>query len=107
VHDRLADDPYVDASYIEVKIENGEVTLTGNVSSRDQKRRAEDVVEAISGVHNVENRIKVKQEHGNYADANQRRGNYTGNTSNLGDIGNESGTTNEIIRDTGNMKSNR
>jgi len=110
VHDRLSDDPYVDASDIEIKIENGEVVLTGNVSDRDQKRRAEDIAESISGVRNVENRIRVKQEHGQYADANNRRGNYsgyTGNTNDMSGIGNESGTTNEIIRNAGNMNGNR
>lgn len=105
VNDRLSDDPYVDASDIEVKVENCDVVLTGNVSDRDQKRRAEDIVESISGVHNVENRIRVRQEH--YTDSSQRRGNYTGTTNNMGGIGDESGTTNEIIRNTGNMNTNR
>jgi osmotically-inducible protein OsmY len=107
VHDRLADDPYVDASDIEVKVENCEVVLTGNVSDRDQKRRAEDVVESVSGVRHVENRLRVGQEHSGNANANQRRGNYTGTTNDVGGIGNESGTTNEIIRNTGNMNANR
>ena len=102
VHHRLVDDPYVDASDIEVKVEKCEVVLTGNVSDREQKRRAEDIVESISGVRHVENRLCVNQEHTAYA-SNQRRS-YTGNMS---DIGNESGTTNEIIRNTGNMNTNR
>jgi len=107
VHDRLADDPYVDASDIEVKVENGNLILTGNVYDRDQKRRAEDVVESISGVRDVENRIHVHQEHNSYADVNRRRGNYTGSTTDVGGIGNESGTTNEVIRNTGNMNTNK
>jgi hypothetical protein len=110
VHDRLADDAYVDASDIEIKVENGDVVLTGNVYSREQKRRAEDIVESISGVHNVENRIRVKQEHSSYASASQRSGSYsgyTGNTKDVGGIGGESGTTNEIIRNTGNMSTNK
>lgn len=105
VHDRLSDDPYVDASDIEVKVENCEVVLTGNVSDRDQKRRAEDVVESVSGVRHVENRLRVNREQTSYA--NQRRGDYTGNTNDVSGIGNESGTTNEIIRNTGNMNANR
>lgn len=59
VNDRLSDDNYVDASEIDVTVNNGEVTLSGTVHTRNEKRRAEDVVEAISGVKNVENRIKV------------------------------------------------
>ena len=59
VNDRLSDDPAVDASEIDVTVDNGEVTLTGTVNSRWEKRHAEDVVESISGVKDVENRLKV------------------------------------------------
>jgi osmotically-inducible protein OsmY len=62
VCERLTDDDYVDASNIEVKVEGSEVILAGTVRSKDEKRRAEDVVEAISGVRNVENRIRVEQD---------------------------------------------
>lgn len=106
VHDRLADDPYVDASDIEVKVENGNVVLTGNVPDRDQKRRAEDIIESVSGVRDVENRVHVHHEHATYADANRRRSDYTGTTSDT-NVGRESGTTNEIIRNTGNMSTNK
>ena len=61
VCDRLSDDDYVDASNIQVQIQGTEVILTGTVDSREQKRRAEDVVESISGVRNVENRIRIEQ----------------------------------------------
>jgi hypothetical protein len=57
---RLTDDAYVDASAIDVNVENGDVTLTGTVSDRFEKRRAEDIAELVSGVKNVENRIRVK-----------------------------------------------
>lgn len=57
---RLTDDAYVDASTIDVTVENGEVTLTGTVTDRFEKRRAEDIAELVSGVRNVENRIRVK-----------------------------------------------
>ena len=58
--DRLTDEYNVDASDIEVSVSNGEVTLTGFVLDRYQKRRAEDVAEHVSGVKHVENRIKVE-----------------------------------------------
>ena len=61
VCDRLSDDDYVDASNIQVQIQSNEVILTGSVGSREEKRRAEDVVESISGVRNVENRLRVDQ----------------------------------------------
>lgn len=61
VHDRLTDDPYVDASDIEVEVKGGEVTLTGRVDSRQVKRRAEDIAEAVSGVSHVQNNLRVQQ----------------------------------------------
>ena len=61
VNDRLSDDYYLDASDVEVAVENTEVTLTGTVRNRNDKRRAEDLAESVSGVTNVENRLRVKQ----------------------------------------------
>jgi len=61
VNDRLSDDYYIDASDVEVAVENSEVTLTGTVKSRTDKRRIEDIAESVSGVTNVENRLRVKQ----------------------------------------------
>lgn len=60
VNDRLTEDGYLDASEVEVAVNNGEVTLTGIVVSRHDKRRAEDIAESASGVNNVENRLRVK-----------------------------------------------
>jgi len=59
VCERLTDDHYVDASNIEVEVRDGEVTLTGSVESRDQKRRAENVADRLSGVKDVHNRLRV------------------------------------------------
>jgi hypothetical protein len=61
VNDRLSDDYYIDASDVEVAVQNSEVTLTGTVKSRSDKRRIEDIAESVSGVTNVENRLRVKQ----------------------------------------------
>ncbi len=61
INDRLSDDPFVDASDVDVSVSNGEVTLTGSVDHRSTKRRAEDLAESVSGVKNVENRIRVGQ----------------------------------------------
>jgi len=49
----------LDASDIDVKVQNGEVTLTAMVAEKDSKRRAEELAESVSGVTNVENRIRV------------------------------------------------
>lgn len=61
INDRLSDDPYIDASDIEVKVANGEVTLSGHTNSKEAKRRAEDIAESISGVREVENHVKVSR----------------------------------------------
>ena len=47
-------------SYVQVK--DGEVTLSGTVDDRDQKRRAEDVAESVSGVNDVTNNIRVSRD---------------------------------------------
>jgi hypothetical protein len=59
INDRLTDDPRVDASEVNVKVENGEVTLTGTVDDRKAKRRAEDIAESVPGVTHVENLLRV------------------------------------------------
>jgi osmotically-inducible protein OsmY len=59
INDRLSDDWFIDASDIDVTVQNGEVTLTGTVDERTAKRRAEDIAEAVSGVKHVENRLRV------------------------------------------------
>lgn len=62
VCDRLTDDWRVDASDVEIKVENGEVTLSGHVDSRQAKRRAEDCADDVSGVKHVQNNLRVKDE---------------------------------------------
>lgn len=57
--DRLTDDDMLDATDIDIEVHADEVILTGTVNNRMQKHRAEDLVESVSGVHNVENRLRV------------------------------------------------
>jgi len=61
VCDRLTDDPRVDAEDIEVRVNQGEVTLSGSVRSREEKRFTEDLIERISGVREVNNNLKVRR----------------------------------------------
>jgi len=70
VCDRLADDDMLDASDIEVNVNGSEVVLSGTVLSREAKRHAEDLVESVSGVRHVENRIRVGR-------ADELEGNFT------------------------------
>ena len=65
ISDRLTDDSFLDASDIEIKVDNCDVILSGSVNSRNAKRHAESLAESISGVKNVENRLRVKQENEN------------------------------------------
>jgi hypothetical protein len=69
VCDCMTDDPMLDASDVEVHVSSGVVTLTGTVSSRDQKRRAEDVAERVSGVKDVTNQLRVSREANGHAHA--------------------------------------
>ncbi len=68
VCDRIADDPHVDASELEVSVSNGEVTLDGTVDDRFAKRHTEDIVEDVSGVKHVQNNLRVR---GRQSDMNQ------------------------------------
>jgi osmotically-inducible protein OsmY len=60
VNEQLTQHSMIDASDIEVSVQNGEVTLRGHVDHRDAKRLAEDITESVFGVKQVNNQIKVK-----------------------------------------------
>ena len=51
----------VKATHIHVKTRRGIVWLTGSVPSADDKTRAQQVVEGVSGVHRVRNQLKVAE----------------------------------------------
>ena len=59
VYFRLTEDDFVDAGEILVNVENGVVTLTGEVPERRMKHRAEDLVAEIRGVRELHNHIRV------------------------------------------------
>jgi hypothetical protein len=59
VCERLTRHPEIDASEVEIRVNAGEVTLTGFVEDRYQKRVAEDIAEEVSGVNDVHNELKV------------------------------------------------
>src|SRR3712207_5795092 len=91
VNDRLTDDPHVDASEIEVSVHNREVTLTGTVNSRFEKRHAEDLAESVSGVAHVQNNLRVGQTAGSASsgglDSVSATGARGGTTGSLGPAG--------------------
>ena len=55
--------PFVDASDINVKVENGIVTLSGTVENRSAKKEAERSTENILGVVDIKNDLRII-EHG-------------------------------------------
>jgi hypothetical protein len=59
VCERLTDDDYIDASDVEVTVSDCEVALSGHVRTREQKRRAIDIAEDVSGVHHVRSGLKI------------------------------------------------
>jgi osmotically-inducible protein OsmY len=60
ISDRLTAHGLVDATDVEVRIQNAEVTLVGFVDSRDAKRAAEDCAEDVSGVREVHNHLRIR-----------------------------------------------
>ncbi len=60
IHARLTDDPSVDGTEIEVSVRDGEVTLSGSVAGRFERRRAEDIVDQVSGVRHVRNDLRPR-----------------------------------------------
>lgn len=61
VNQRLTEHPMIDATDIEVHVQNGEVTLRGHVDHREAKRIAEDITESVFGIKELTNQIKVRQ----------------------------------------------
>ncbi|MBI3965449.1 MAG: BON domain-containing protein [Chloroflexi bacterium] len=49
----------LDASDVDIRVNEGEVTLEGTVESRHSKRLAEDLAEQVSGVQDVRNNLRV------------------------------------------------
>ncbi len=92
VCDRLTQDPLVDATDIDVQVLAREVTLTGQVDSREAKRRAEDCADSVSGVIHVQNNLRVKGIHG-AADAGVQQPSQTGASASITHTGFSSSRT--------------
>lgn len=82
--ERLSQHGQLDASDLEVKVQNGEVTLSGSVRERHAKRTAEDVAESVSGVREVHNQVRVDAKFG--SGQGQQSGQYgsSGQSSQFG-----------------------
>ena len=64
MNEALTDHDHIDATHIEVTVSGGEVTLAGTVEDRAMKRLAEDCVEQIQGVQEVQNHIRIDRHDG-------------------------------------------
>jgi hypothetical protein len=73
VNEQLTQDHHVDATGIQVDTKDGEVTLKGTVTDRQSKRRAEEVAEACSGVKDVQNQLRIRQDDSSALDAETKR----------------------------------
>jgi osmotically-inducible protein OsmY len=58
--DRLTDNPFVDASDVEVGIAGTEVTLNGTVNDPIALRQAQAIAEEVAGVTHVHNRLQLR-----------------------------------------------
>ncbi|WP_246338114.1 BON domain-containing protein [Azospirillum oleiclasticum] len=61
LHDRLTEDPRLDAAGITVQGTGGDVALTGTVAERDAGRIAEHIARSVSGVDHVRNDLRVRR----------------------------------------------
>lgn len=73
VNEALARHPHLDASEIEVKVQNGEVRLAGTVSERYCKRMAEDIAENCAGVQDVRNELRVQHSDSDFESPSQQQ----------------------------------
>ncbi len=74
INHRLTDHDEIDASDIDVKVKDGEVTLTGTICDRECRRQVEDVCESVSGVQDISNQLKVKKSRDNTNSSNEKSG---------------------------------
>jgi BON domain len=72
VNERLTENPYLDATDIEVRISEGEVTLSGAVDDRRAKRLAEDIAESVFGVKDVHNELKPQRQPSRMSEESER-----------------------------------
>jgi osmotically-inducible protein OsmY len=60
VRRRLAGDPDVKGGALDITVQNGVVTLKGNVRTEKAKKKAEKLVKKIKGVKGLDNQLVVR-----------------------------------------------
>ena len=68
VCEAIAEQGYVDASNVEVKLNDGVVTLIGTVGHRQDKKMIEHLADNVRGVHEVRNEIRIPRPEANLSD---------------------------------------
>jgi osmotically-inducible protein OsmY len=61
IHEHLTTNPDLDATEVEIVVEDGDVTLTGRVDTRESKWLAEEMARAVPGVADLHNRLRVSR----------------------------------------------
>jgi hypothetical protein len=84
VCERLTRNGEIDATEIEVTVNNGEVTLTGTVEDRSWKRIAEDTIEDVPGVKDIHNQLRASQTGGNSSNSSLASSQSAGSTQSTG-----------------------
>lgn len=96
LNERLTDAHDIDASMITVEVSNGVATLTGTVSERWMKHRAEDIADGCTGVSDVRNNLQVQSQSGQSGLGRQSQGSQYGSSqgsSQMGTSGQYGGST--------------
>ena len=97
VNEALTHHGGIDASRVRVSVEDGEVTLEGTVSSRREKRMAEDAAEGARGVRDVHNRLRISDgsdDDGSNGDSSSMDAKGGSTTSSSGSAGSNSAGSN-------------
>lgn len=61
IHEILTYSPQIDASNIEVRVTQGDVTVLGSVDDRYTKRLVEDLIHDVPGVRDLQNRLRIER----------------------------------------------
>ncbi|HEX2494119.1 MAG TPA: BON domain-containing protein [Steroidobacter sp.] len=60
VCERLSDDARIDASDVEIEVDQQVVRLRGTVPERHTKHQIEDLIERCGGVKDIDNQLRVR-----------------------------------------------
>lgn len=80
VNELLMEHDEIDATHVDVDVKNGEVTVTGTVQARQQRRAIEDLIEGMVGVKDVHISIKIADRDQLHAGASSRSQNMSDTT---------------------------